>query len=169
MILEETLINFFFNLKIVLIQIGKTHFDFVDEGFDVFAKRLKHYCKFEIQQIELPTKLKSTDVELIKKNEGEVLLKKISATDFLILLDENGKELHSKDIAEFIRKQSLHQSSLTFVIGGAYGFSKEVYARANAKLSLSKMTFSHQLIRLIFAEQLYRAFTIMKGEPYHHE
>ena len=169
MILEETLINFFFNLKIVLIQIGKTHFDFIDEGFDVFAKRLKHYCKFEILQIELPTKLKSTDVELIKKNEGELLLKKINATDFLILLDENGKEFHSKDFAEFIRKQSLHQSSLTFVIGGAYGFSKEVYARANAKLSLSKMTFSHQLIRLIFAEQLYRAFTIMKGEPYHHE
>jgi len=156
-------------MKIVLIQIGKTHFDFVDEGFDVFAKRLKHYCKFESHVFELPTKLKSADIDTIKKNEGELLMKKISSTDFLILLDENGKEFHSKDFAQFIQKQSLHQSSLTFVIGGAYGFSKGIYERANAQLSLSKMTFSHQLIRLIFAEQLYRAFTIIKGEPYHHE
>jgi 23S rRNA (pseudouridine1915-N3)-methyltransferase len=156
-------------MKIVLIQIGKTHFNFVDEGFDVFAKRLKHYCKFETVLIELPTKLKSSDVEQIKKNEGELVLKKIASTDYLILLDENGKEFHSKDFANFIEKQSIHQSSLTFVIGGAYGFSKEVYERANTKISLSKMTFSHQLIRLIFAEQLYRAFTIIKGEPYHHE
>jgi len=135
----------------------------------MFAKRLKHYCKFETQLIELPTKLKSSDIDIIKKNEGELLMKKISTTDFLVLLDENGKEFHSKDFAAFIQKQSLHQASLTFVIGGAYGFSKDIYERANAKISLSKMTFSHQLIRLIFAEQLYRAFTIIKGEPYHHE
>jgi 23S rRNA (pseudouridine1915-N3)-methyltransferase len=156
-------------MKITLIQIGKTHFDFVEDGFTVFAKRLKHYCKFDTVQLELPTKLKSTDIDQIKKNEGELLLKKIASTDFLILLDENGKEYHSKGFAAFLEKQSLHQSSLLFVIGGAYGFSKEVYERANAKLSLSKMTFSHQLIRLIFAEQLYRAYTIIKGEPYHHE
>ncbi len=169
MIQEGILINLSYNLKITLIQTGKTHFDFVDEGFDMFAKRLKHYCKFETQLIELPTKLKSSDIEIIKKNEGELLMKKISSTDFLVLLDENGKEFHSKDFAIFIQKQSLHQASLTFVIGGAYGFSKDIYERANAKVSLSKMTFSHQLIRLIFAEQLYRAFTIIKGEPYHHE
>jgi len=156
-------------MKITLIQIGKTHFDFVDEGFDMFAKRLKHYCKFEAHMIELPSKLKTTDIELIKKNEGELLLKKITSNDFMILLDENGKEYHSKEFAQFIQKQSLHQSSLTFVVGGAYGFSKEIYNRANTQLSLSKMTFSHQLIRLIFAEQLYRAFSIIKGEPYHHE
>jgi len=135
----------------------------------VFTKRLKHYCKFEIVQLELPTKLKSSDSETIKKNEGELLLKKITPTDFIILLDEKGKEYSSVEFANFISKKSVHESSLTFVIGGAYGFSNEVYERANAKLSLSKMTFSHQLIRLIFAEQLYRAFTIIKGEPYHHE
>lgn len=156
-------------MKITLLQIGKTHFNFVDEGVAVFTKRLKHYCKFEIVQLELPTKLKSSDSETIKKNEGELLLKKITPTDFIILLDEKGKEYSSVEFANFISKKSVHESSLTFVIGGAYGFSNEVYERANAKLSLSKMTFSHQLIRLIFAEQLYRAFTIIKGEPYHHE
>lgn len=156
-------------MKITLVQIGKTHFRFVDDGFSEFAKRLKHYCRFETVLLELPTRLKSTDVDQVKKNEGEMLLKKINANDFVILLDENGKEYHSKDFAAFLEKQSLQQSSFTFVIGGAYGFSDEVYQRANAKISLSKMTFSHQLIRLIFAEQLYRAFTIIKGEPYHHE
>lgn len=159
----------FVRMKITLIQTGKTHFDFVDEGFDVFSKRLKHYCRFETQLVELPTRLKSADAEQTKKHEGELLLKKIAATDFVVLLDENGKEYTSKDFATFIQKQSLHQAAMTFVIGGAYGFSKEMYERANAKLSLSQMTFSHQLIRLIFAEQLYRAFTIIKGEPYHHE
>jgi 23S rRNA (pseudouridine1915-N3)-methyltransferase len=156
-------------MKIRLIQIGKTHFDFIDDGFALFAKRLKHYCRFETLLIELPTRSKTTDNNLIRKTEGELLLKKITSTDFVILLDENGKTFSSTEFASYIAKQSLHQSSLTFVIGGAYGFSKDVYERANAQLSLSQMTFSHQLIRLIFAEQLYRAFTLIKGEPYHHE
>jgi 23S rRNA (pseudouridine1915-N3)-methyltransferase len=156
-------------MKITLIQTGKTHFDFVEDGFGVFVKRLKHYCKFETQLVELPTRLKSSDPEQVKKHEGELLLKKIAPTDFLVLLDEQGKEFASKEFAAFIQKQSLHHAALTFVIGGAYGFSKELYERADMKISLSKMTFSHQLIRLIFAEQLYRAFTIIRGEPYHHE
>jgi 23S rRNA (pseudouridine1915-N3)-methyltransferase len=156
-------------MKITLLQLGKTHFKFVDAGFDEFTKRLKHYCKFESALFELPTKLKTTDIVQIKKNEGELLLKKIQPTDFVILLDENGKEYNSVAFAEYLQKLQLHQAHLVFIIGGAFGFSPEVYARANAKVSLSQMTFSHQLIRLIFIEQLYRAFTIIKGEPYHHE
>jgi 23S rRNA (pseudouridine1915-N3)-methyltransferase len=156
-------------MKITLLQLGKTHFKFVDTGFEEFNKRLKHYCKFDAQLIELPAKLKTTDAIQTKKNEGEALLKKISPADFVILLDEHGKEYHSIAFAEQIRKLQLHYAHIIFVIGGAYGFSEEVYERANAKISLSQMTFSHQLIRLIFIEQLYRAFTIIKGEPYHHE
>ena len=156
-------------MKITLIQIGKTHFKFIDEGFDVFATRIKHYCKFEQVLLEVPSRLKSSEIEQIKKNEGELLLKRISPTDFVILLDENGKEFNSKLFATYLDKLTMQHSAFVFVIGGAYGFSQQVYDRANAKVSLSKMTFSHQLIRLIFIEQLYRAFTIMNGEPYHHE
>ncbi|MFI5221572.1 MAG: 23S rRNA (pseudouridine(1915)-N(3))-methyltransferase RlmH [Bacteroidia bacterium] len=156
-------------MKITLVQTGKTHFPFVEEGFALYSKRLKHYCKLETFVIELPSKLKSSDINTIKKNEGELILKRIPSTDFLILLDENGKEFTSKDFATFIEKKSQNRSSLTFVVGGAYGFSKPMYERADAKVSLSKMTFSHQLIPIIFGEQLYRAFTIIKGEPYHHE
>jgi 23S rRNA (pseudouridine1915-N3)-methyltransferase len=156
-------------MKITLIQLGKTHFKFVDQGFDEFTNRLKHYCKLESLSIELPTRLKTTDIQLIKKNEGELVLKKITPTDFVVLLDERGKEMHSIAFSQYLQKLMLHHAHIIFVIGGAYGFSDELYARAQAKISLSKMTFSHQLIRLIFIEQLYRAFTISKGEPYHHE
>lgn len=156
-------------VKVTLLQAGKTHFKFVDAGFDEFNKRLKHYCRFEHQLFELPTRLKTTDTTLVKKYEGELFLKKIQPTDFVILLDENGKTYHSVGFAEYIQKLQLHHAHVVFIIGGAFGFSDEMYQRANAKLSLSAMTFSHQLIRLIFIEQLYRAFTIIKGEPYHHE
>lgn len=156
-------------MQITLIQIGKTHFDFVDEGFAEFAKRINRYAKFKTEQIELPSRLKSSDVDVIKKNEADALLKKIESTDYVILLDENGKEFGSVRFASHFEKLVQQHSHIVFVIGGAYGFSDEVYKRANDKLSLSQMTFSHQLIRLIFAEQLYRIFTIIKGEPYHHE
>jgi 23S rRNA (pseudouridine1915-N3)-methyltransferase len=156
-------------MKVTLLQLGKTHFKFVEQGFEEFTKRLKHYCKFEHHLFELPTKLKTSAIPQIKKNEGELILKKLAATDFVILLDENGKEMDSVGFADYLNKLQLHHAHVVFVIGGAYGFSEEVYARAQAQLSLSKMTFSHQLIRLIFIEQLYRAFTIIKGEPYHHE
>lgn len=156
-------------MKITLLQAGKTHFKFVDAGFDEFTKRLKHYCRFDHQLFELPTKLKTTDIALTKKNEGELFLKRLQATDFVVLLDENGKKYNSVAFAAYIQKLQLHHAHLVFIIGGAYGFSDEVYERANAKVSLSDMTFSHQLIRLVFIEQLYRAFTIIKGEPYHHE
>lgn len=156
-------------MKITLLQVGKTHFKFVDTGFEEFAKRLKHYCRFDSVLLELPARLKSTDTSMVKKNEGDALLKKINPTDFVVLLDEHGQEFHSVAFAEQLEKLRLHHAHIVFVVGGAYGFSEEVYKRANQKLSLSKMTFSHQLIRLIFIEQLYRAFTIIKGEPYHHE
>lgn len=156
-------------MKITLLQSGKTHFKFVDTGFEVFQQRLKHYCKFESQLFELPTRLKSADPQQIKKNEADLFLKRLQPNDFVILLDENGKTYSSTGFADYLQKLSLHQAHVVFIIGGAYGFSEEMYERANAKISLSAMTFSHQLIRLIFAEQLYRAFTIIKGEPYHHE
>lgn len=156
-------------MKITLIQTGKTHFKFIEEGFNEYVKRLKHYCKFEIKLLEIPSRLKNSVPDKIKNIEAELILKNISSNDFIILLDEKGKEFSSIQFAKFLEKQSLHQASLTFVIGGAYGFSDEIYKRANDKISLSAMTFSHQIIRLIFAEQLYRAFTIIKSEPYHHE
>ncbi len=156
-------------MKITLIQIGKTHFRFIDKGFDEFSRRINRYCRFNTELIELPSRLKTTDIVLTKKNEGDILLKKIQSTDYVILLDERGKTFSSVNYAAAFEKLFQHHSHLVFVIGGAYGFSNEVYQRANEKLSLSKMTFSHQLIRLIFAEQLYRVLTIIKGEPYHHE
>jgi 23S rRNA (pseudouridine1915-N3)-methyltransferase len=156
-------------MKLTLIQLGKTHFKFVDTGFDEFAGRLKHYTKFENVVLELPAKLRSADGELVKKAEGELLLKKIQPTDYLMLLDEKGACYTSREFANSLQKMANSNSSCVFVIGGAFGFSQQVYERANAKLSLSKMTFSHQLIRLIFMEQLYRAYTIMKGEPYHND
>lgn len=156
-------------MKITLLQIGKTHFKFVDTGFDEFEKRLKHYCKFNHIVLELPARLKTPDIELAKKNEGQIILKQLNPTDFVILLDENGLTYNSVAFANTLQKLFLQHASIVFVIGGAYGFSNEVYQRGNAKLSLSEMTFSHQLIRLIFIEQLYRAFTIIKGEPYHHQ
>ncbi len=156
-------------VKITFILIGKTHFKFVDTGFDEFATRLKHYCKFETMVIELPSRLKSNNIEQIKKNEADSLLAKIKTNDYIILLDENGKKYNSISFAKQLENLSTKHSHLCFVIGGAYGFSNNVYDRANAKISLSEMTFSHQLIRLIFCEQLYRAFTIIKNEPYHHQ
>ncbi len=163
------MVRYFFNMKITLIQFGKTHFRFVEDGFTMYADRLKHYTKFSHTQIELPTRLKSADPDSIKKFEAELLLKKVLPNDFLILLDERGKEYHSIGFAAYLEKLSIQQASVVFVIGGAFGFHHDIYERANAKVSLSTMTYSHQLIRLIFMEQLYRAYTIMRNEPYHHE
>ncbi len=156
-------------IKITLLQMGKTHFKFIDEGFSEFSKRLTHYCKFDSKTFELPTKYKSRDINQTKKIEAEIFLKNIKPTDFVILLDENGKNYNSIQFANYIDKISTQQSSLVFIIGGAYGFDESVYDRANLKLSFSLFTFSHQLIRLLFIEQLYRCFTIIKGEPYHHQ
>lgn len=156
-------------VKITLFQLGKTHFNFIDEGFITFSKRLSHYCKFETKTFELPTKLKSKDENQTKKLEAEIILKQLKATDFVILLDENGKTFQSIAFAKYMENLSVQHGSLVFIIGGAFGFDQSIYDRSNAKISLSAFTFSHQLIRLIFIEQLYRCFTIIKGEPYHHQ
>jgi len=159
-----------YNTKLILLTVGKTDIDWVCSGLGVYSSRLKHYIPFEITEIPELKNVSSLSKDQIKVREGELILKNIKATDDVILLDEHGKEFRSIEFAaELENKITRSGKDIVFVIGGAYGFSESVYQRANSKLSLSKMTFSHQLVRTVFAEQLYRAFTIMKGEPYHHE
>jgi len=157
-------------MKITFITVGKTEEGWLKEGIDKYIKRLKHYAKLVIIELDELKNTKSLTAEQQKAKESELILKKISPTDHVILLDEKGTELLSTQFAAYINKKSLGSiSSLVFVVGGPYGFDQSVYERANDKLSLSTMTFSHQMVRLFFVEQLYRAFTIIKGEPYHHE
>ena len=157
-------------MKITLLTVGKTDRDWVRQGLDIYVSRLKHYIPFTLTEIPELKNVSALSKDQIKAKEGELILKNVRATDDLILLDEHGKEYSSTQLAKILQdKISYECKDIVFVIGGAYGFSEDVYARANSKLSLSKMTFSHQMVRTIFAEQLYRAFTIMKGEPYHHE
>lgn len=157
-------------MKICLLTVGKTDIGWVREGLETYSSRLSHYVPFSV--CEIP-ELKNTSAltrTQIKEREGELILKAIKPTDRVILLDERGKEYRSVEFAEEIRRLSLAGGKdIVFVIGGAYGFSEAVYARSVGKISLSRMTFSHQMVRTIFAEQLYRAFTIIKGGPYHHE
>ena len=157
-------------MTIILLTVGKTDVPWVKEGLDLYASRLKHYIPFSITEIPELKKVANLSRQQIKEKEGELILKQVGAQDILILLDEHGRECRSLEFAEFLEKQlATGAKSLVFTVGGAYGFSEDVYKRANWKISLSKMTFSHQMVRTIFAEQLYRAFTILKGEPYHHE
>lgn len=155
-------------MKIKLLMIGKTQEKYLIEGFDIYEKRVVHYLPFE--KIMIPT-LKDNknmkDAE-VKQKEGEFILKNLREDDFVVLLDERGKQYDSIEFSSFLQQRmNVATKSLTFIIGGAFGFSDEVYERANHKLSISKMTFSHQLIRVIFMEQLYRAFSIINNEPYH--
>lgn len=154
-------------MRLSLICVGKTNENHIAEGVGVYQKRIQRYISFS--SVHTPEAKKGLSRDQQKSEEAQIILKKITTDDFLILLDEKGMELDSVQLASFIEKHMLQSTkSMVFVVGGPYGFSDEVYQRANYKLSLSKMTFSHQLIRLIFAEQLYRAFTIIRGEPYHH-
>lgn len=149
---------------------GKTNFSFVKEGIDLYSKRLKHYIKFNIFELPDIKGVKNMSAEVLKYKEGEQFIKKISADAKVILLDENGKQFNSRAFAKEIEKNMIQSvKELVFVVGGAYGFSETMYKRANSKFSLSSMTFSHQIIRLIFAEQLYRAFSIINHEPYHND
>jgi len=135
----------------------------------IYADRLQHYIKFEFEIIPDLKKTKNLDENQQKKKEGELIFSGIQNSDFIVLLDENGKQFSSESFSEYIQKRmNTGLKRLIFVIGGPYGFSEELYKRADAKISLSKMTFSHQMVRLFFTEQLYRAFTILKNEPYHH-
>ena len=157
-------------MKITLLTVGKTDRDWVKQGLDIYVSRLKHYIPFNIVEIPDLQNGSALTKDQIKTREGELILKNIRPTDDVILMDERGREYTSVELAKVIQEKiSYVGKDMVFVIGGAYGFSQEVYSRANSKISLSKMTFSHQMVRAIFAEQLYRAFTIMKGEPYHHE
>lgn len=156
-------------MKIRFFVVGKTSFDDLKVGEQRYQQRLGHYCTFE--RIEIPDvkNPKALSQAQIKEKEGALILAKVNPTDFLVLLDENGKQFSSIDFAAWLSQRQLqHNGAFVFVIGGAYGFSSAVYDRAQFKLSLSRMTFSHQMVRMIFLEQLYRAFSILKGEPYHH-
>jgi 23S rRNA (pseudouridine1915-N3)-methyltransferase len=157
-------------MKISLVVIGKTDEAYLQKGLEIFTKRIPYYVPFEMKVIQDIKNTKNMSEEQQKDKEGELILQQILSSDELILLDENGLEASSVDFARFLEKKMLSGiKRLVFVIGGPYGFSGSVYSRAIGKISLSKMTFSHQMVRLIFAEQLYRAFTILKGEPYHHQ
>lgn len=157
-------------MKVALILVGKTVNKHFVELIDEYAGRVKHYIGFDIVTIPELKNTKNLSTDQQKQQEGELILKQMQAGDHVVLLDEHGKELRSVEFSAYMeQKMQTVNKRLVFVIGGPYGFSPEVYGRANEKLSLSKMTFSHQMVRLIFVEQLYRAMTIMRGEPYHHE
>jgi len=156
-------------MKITLLLTGKTKNGFIEEGIGIYEQRIKHYVPFSIVELAEPKKSGKPNEFTIKEKEGEQILKYLSQDDDVVLLDERGKMLSSIEMADFIKKKSVGSvKNLVFITGGAYGFSQSVYDRANTMLSLSKMTFSHQVIRIIFLEQLYRAFTIIRNEPYHH-
>lgn len=157
-------------MKILLFAIGKTDDKNLIQLIDNYQNRLKHYIKFELEIIPDIKNVKNLSEIQQKEKEGQLLLKKIQPTDQLILLDEKGKDFSSVQFADYLQKKmnsSIKQ--LVFVIGGPYGFSDAMYAKAHGKISLSKMTFSHQMIRLFIVEQIYRGFTILKNEPYHHK
>lgn len=157
-------------MNIELVVVGKTDMKEVEALVTMYTKRLNHYVKFAITTLSDVRNTRKLSEAEQKRLEGEQILKLISDADHLMLLDEHGAELRSIEFADMLqRRMSAGTKRLVFVIGGPYGFSDAVYQRANSKLSLSKMTFSHQIVRAIFTEQLYRAFTILKNEPYHHE
>ncbi len=157
-------------MKIKLIAIGKTDDKELSRLLESYQKRLSHYVKFEFKIIPDIKKVKNLSEDQQKEKEGLLILKELVPTDQLVLLDEKGHEFRSIEFSRFLQKKmNSGIKQLVFVIGGPYGFSKSVYQKAQGKVSLSKMTFSHQMIRLFMVEQLYRAFTILKNEPYHHE
>ncbi len=157
-------------MKITLLVIGKTDATYLKEGLDEYLKRLKHYVNFEIEVIPDIKKAKTLSAENQKKLEGELILKKKIAGKEIHLFDENGKMFSSRELADFLeKKMASGLKEMIFVIGGPYGFSDSVYQNASSKISLSRLTFSHQMVRLLCTEQIYRAFTILKGEPYHHD
>lgn len=157
-------------MNIRLIAIGKTDNKNLQSLIEEYTKRLSFYIKFELEVIPDIKNVKNLSENQQKDKEGELILAKISATDQLILLDENGKSFSSVGFSDYLQKKmNAGIKTLVFVIGGPYGFSEEVYQKASGKISLSEMTFSHQMVRLFFIEQLYRGFTILKNEPYHHQ
>lgn len=156
-------------MKITLLVVGKTTDSHIEVLIQEYQKRLTHYVPFTLQVIPELKNTKALTSEQQKQAEGELILRTITPATDLILLDEHGKEYRSIEFADYIQKRMSSGRDVVFVVGGPYGFSEAVYQRANGKISLSKMTFSHQMVRLFFVEQIYRAMTILRGEPYHHE
>ncbi len=156
-------------MKIRLIVVGKTAFEDLKVGESRYEQRLIHYCNYEritLPDIKTPKTYSPTQ---LKEKEGELILSKLKPTDYVVLLDENGSEFSSVQFSQWLSQKQMQQSpNMVFIIGGAFGFSPNINNRAQFKIALSKMTFSHQMVRVIFLEQLYRAFSIIKGEPYHH-
>jgi len=157
-------------MKVECWVIGKTAFSYLEEGVNIYIKRLHHYLPFEFKQLPDVKQAKNLSTQQLKEKEGAIILKGIASNDLLILLDEKGKQVSSVVFSKMLEQllMSTHKR-IIFLVGGAYGFSEAVYKRSDRKISLSQMTFSHQMVRLIFLEQLYRGMTILKNEPYHHE
>ena len=157
-------------MKITLLTVGKTDVRWVREGLDLYVSRLRHYVPFALTEIPELKNVSALTQDQIKEREGELILAALRPADEVILLDERGRQYRSVEFARFLEDRMARGGrDLVFVVGGAYGFSQKVYDRAAGRISLSDMTFSHQMVRTIFAEQLYRAITILLGEPYHHE
>lgn len=156
-------------MKITLIVVGKTTDNRLTSLIEEYQNRLKHYVPFSLEVLPELRNAKSLSEEQQKTVEGEMILKTVSAAEEMILLDEHGKEFRSVEFSDYLQKKMSAGRDIVFVVGGPYGFSEAVYQRANGKISLSKMTFSHQMVRLFFVEQIYRAMTILRHEPYHHE
>lgn len=157
-------------MKVIFRMVGKTQFPYLEEGIGLYEKRLKRYLPIELEVLSDIKNAGKMEPEQLVQKEGELMLSRLKPDDGLILLDEKGKHLSSREFSVFLDQNlQMPYKNLIFQVGGAFGFSKEVYARANEKLSLSSLTFSHQMVRLFFLEQLYRAMTILKNEPYHND
>ncbi len=157
-------------MKISLLVIGKTNSSYLAQGIEEYVKRVSHYVPFELKVLPDIKTSKAMTQERQKELEGQAMLAAVQPGDYVVLLDERGKEMTSRQFAQYIdKKMVMLPKSLIFIIGGPYGFSQDVYSRANELLSLSKMTFSHEMVRLFITEQIYRAMTILRGEPYHHD
>ncbi|MEX0987387.1 MAG: 23S rRNA (pseudouridine(1915)-N(3))-methyltransferase RlmH [Bacteroidales bacterium] len=155
-------------MRLTFIQTGKTRENYLLDGIDEYLKRIKRYASLECITIPDMKKSKKVSETVVKQQEGQQIMQRLKPADNVVLLDESGSMYTSVEFAKYISALQGKTGHTVFITGGAYGFSEEVYARADARLSLSAMTFSHQMVRLIFTEQLYRAFTIINGEPYHH-
>jgi 23S rRNA (pseudouridine1915-N3)-methyltransferase len=156
-------------VKVKLLSIGKIEEKYLKEGINIYCKKLKHYFPFEYEELPAIKQVRNLSLDEQKKREGEVILKKVSLSDTVVLLDETGLQYSSVDFSAFMQHQMMQGSKqVIFIIGGTYGFSQDLYQRKDYLISLSSMTFSYQMVRLIFLEQLYRAATILKNEPYHH-
>ncbi len=157
-------------MKIVLMTVGKTTTDYLRKGIEMYASRIGHYIQFELNELPDIRNTKSLTEAQQKEREGEMILGALQPSDVIVLLDERGREMTSREFSEDIDRYGIRGTKrLVYVVGGPYGFAQSVYSRANAKLSLSRMTYPHEMVRLFFTEQIYRAMTIMRGEPYHHD